>query len=126
MASNKRRSERIDFRERVQVYTIPSASFPRLLRSKNPPLLLKGRNISKDGICLEACDVFSKGRIYRLDFEFFKGGVIHTFAKVVWNGKDSCGMEFLKPQEVADLDKEKKPKPDEGPQLSNYSDPLSS
>lgn len=122
MASNKRRSERIDFRERVQVYSLPHVSFPKLLKSDHPPILLKGRNISKDGICLEACDLFSPENVYRLDFEFFKGGVIHTFAKVVWSGKDSCGLRFLKPEEVGGMESG----PETGPGLSNYSDPLSS
>lgn len=124
MASNKRRSERIDFKEKVQVYTLPPVSFPRMLRTKNPPILLKGKNISKDGICLEACDLFAKDHVYRLDFEFFKGGVIHTFAKVVWSEKDSCGMQFLKPEEVVEL--EKPPKTEGEPKLSNHSNPLSS
>jgi hypothetical protein len=124
MASNKRRSERIDFREKVQVYTLPHLSFPRLLKTDHPPILLKGRNISKDGICLEACDLFAPDHVYRLDFEFFKGGVIHTFAKVIWSGKDSCGMRFLSPEEVTGSEGD--PKAGPGPKLSNYNDPLSS
>src|SRR5271170_6171849 len=105
MSSNKRRSERIDFKEKVQVYSLPRASFPRMLKSKNPPLLLKGKNISKDGICLEACHLFQKDHVFQLDFEFFKGGTIHTFAKVVWSEKDSSGLQFLKPEEVVRLER---------------------
>jgi hypothetical protein len=124
MASNKRKSERIDFKEKVQVYSMPRASFPRMLKSKNPPLLLKGKNISKDGICMEASPLFRKDQVFQLDFQFFKNGIIHTFAKVVWTEKDSCGLQFLKAEEVVQM--ENKPEVEGEPKLSNHSNPLAS
>jgi len=124
MANNKRRSDRIDFKEMVQVYTIPPSAFRGLGRSKAPPFLLKGKNISKEGICLENLGPIVLNGVYQLDFQFFKNQTIHTFARVVWSEKASCGLKFLKPEEVLDLQWGLEPM--EGSGLSNHSNPLAS
>jgi hypothetical protein len=124
MASNKRKSERIDFEEMVQVYTLSPIPSGNPLKSPNPPILLKGKNISKDGICLENLGNFIAEGTYQLDFQFFKDKTIHTFAKVVWSGKNACGLHFLKPEEVINLQWGLE-YPEEA-KLSNHSNPLAS
>ena len=124
MASNKRKSDRIDFMEMVQVYTLPPAAPRGILKPKDPPRLLKGKNISKEGICLESLGPFPLDGVYQLDFQFFRNKTIHTFAKVVWSGKDSCGMQFLQPEEVLDLKWGLEPMDGKG--LSNHSNPMAS
>ena len=121
MAANKRRSDRIDFNDLVQVYSLPPTPQGGFLRSKKSPHILKGMNISKDGICLENLHPIVLNGIYQLDFQFFNNKTIHTFAKVVWSKKTSCGLQFMRPEEVLDLQWGLEPM--EGAGLSNHCQP---
>ena len=124
MSTNKRKSDRIDFSEMVQVYSLPPAPYRGVLKPKDPPFLLKGKNISKDGICLESLGPFPLNGVYQLDFQFFRNKTLHTFAKVVWSEKGSCGFQFLRSEEFLDLQWGLEPM--EGKGLSNHSNPMAS
>ncbi len=70
--------------------------------NESHPLHLTAINISKDGICLRTEYFFIPDHLFQLDFSFMDKN-IHTLARVVWSEKTACGLQFLNPNELAEI-----------------------
>ncbi len=66
------------------------------------PLYLRSRNLSRDGICLEADYFFIPNHIFQLSFELLHKP-IYTLARVVWSERNACGMQFLRADRFLEL-----------------------
>ncbi len=102
MATNHRKSLRIRFDQMVQVYPVLIDS-ARKFQPAAESDVLKIKNISKDGVCLETHGFLIPHQIYRIDFHFFANYRIQAFVKVIWSERTSGGFEFLTPQYLVEL-----------------------
>jgi hypothetical protein len=102
LGPEKRSSARKEFHETVRIHELNGSGEKNPGEVKNEPLRLTGVNISREGICLQTEYFFIPDHLFQLDFNV-TGRDIHTLARVVWSEKNACGLQFLKPDDVACL-----------------------
>jgi hypothetical protein len=102
LGAEKRLSERKEFHGLVRVCEFSGFEEESPSTAEEGPLLLTALNIGRDGICLRTEYFFIPNHLFQLDFSIMDK-TIHTLARVAWSEKNSCGLQFIKPEDLTGL-----------------------
>ncbi len=91
----KRRFNRIEFREPVQVSPILPSKSANIYEVQDNRFEAQATDISEGGLRLEVPRPFTPHLLLKLKFEMSKDQPIEVFAKIVWSEKRFCGVSFI-------------------------------
>lgn len=95
MSSDKRQHKRASFKGTINSHQVIESKSGNVFEVQGTPMMVRSRNISEGGICLELGDASKAHMILKLSFQVGKKKEVDIYAKVVWVDKDLSGLQFI-------------------------------
>jgi hypothetical protein len=93
--NEKRQYKRAFFKETVNARRVTESKSGNVFEVQGTPLVVRSKNISEGGVCLELGDEARPQMILKLNFQVGKKKEVDVYAKVVWADKRLSGLQFI-------------------------------
>lgn len=101
MLKEKRQHKRIRFSEAVEAHEVLESKSGNVFEVQGTPMIVRSRNISEGGLCIELGSKVKPQMILKLNFQVGKKKEVDVYAKVVWADENMSGVQFIVLDETA-------------------------
>lgn len=95
MQKDKRQHKRIPFRESVNTHKVLESRSGNVFEVEGTPMVVRSRNISEGGLCIELGNAVKPQMILKLNFHVDNKKEVDVYAKVVWADQSLTGLQFI-------------------------------
>lgn len=95
MENGKRQHRRAGFKEVVKAHSVIESKSGNVFEVQGTPMIVRSRNISEGGLCLELGSEAKPRMILKLNFQVGKKREVDIYARVVWAEKNLSGLQFI-------------------------------
>jgi len=95
LPQDKRQHKRAHFQEPIKAHHVIESKSGNVFEVQGSPLLIRAKNISEGGLCLELGDRVKPQMILKLDFQVGPKQKVDVYAKVVWIDQELGGLQFI-------------------------------